>query len=130
MFLCLLRKQFHDQFLSVLTNASSASCKNSGSVKILNVFSGGSNASDSKFFVLCTPPIFLSSRKLKFLEALQCELGFLRWFSPSLQGESRSLFNGCESQSKKIHVLFAISEPLLEYGTIQKSSEKYIKPFC
>ena len=37
--------------------------------------------------------------------------------------------NGCENQSKKIHVLFAISEPLLEYGTIQKSSEKYIQRF-
>ena len=27
-------------------------------------------------------------------------------------------FNGCENQSKEIHVLFAISESLLEYGTI------------
>ena len=55
---------------------------------------------------------------------------FLRWFSPSLQDELRSLFNVCENQSKKIHVLFVISEPLLEYRTIQKSSEKYIKRFC
>ena len=30
-------------------------------------------------------------------------------------------FNGCENQSKKIHVLFAISKPLVEFGTIQKS---------
>ena len=55
---------------------------------------------------------------------------FLRWFSPSLQDESRSLFNGCENQSKKIIVLFAISDPLLEYGTIQKSSQKYIERVC
>ena len=55
---------------------------------------------------------------------------FLRWFSPSLQDESTSLFNGCENHSKKIHVLFAISEPLLEYGTIQKSSQKYIERVC
>ena len=50
--------------------------------------------------------------------------------SPSLQDESRSLFNGCENQSKKIHTLFAIYEPLLEYETIEKSIEKYIKRFC
>ena len=50
-------------------------------------------------------------REIKFLEAL-CELGFLRWFSPYLQDELRTLLN----QSKKI--LFVISEPLLEYGTI------------
>ena len=55
---------------------------------------------------------------------------FLRWFSPSLQDESRSLCNICENQSKKRYVLFVISEPLLEYRTIQKSSEKYIKRFC
>ena len=55
---------------------------------------------------------------------------FLRWFSPSIQDESRSLFNIFENQSKKIHVLFVISEPLLENRTIQKSSEKNIKRFC
>ena len=64
---------------------------------------------------------FLSTREIKFLEAF-CEIGFLRWFSSSLQDKSRTLFNCCENQSKKI--LFVISEPLLEYGTIQKSSEK------
>ena len=46
------------------------------------------------------------------------------------QDEARFLFNGCENQCRKIHVLFAISESLVEYGTIQKSSEKYIKRFC
>ena len=58
---------------------------------------------------------------LKFLEAL-CELGFPRWFSPFFQDESRTLFNCCENHYKKI--LFVFSEPLLEYGTIQKSSGK------
>ena len=59
--------------------------------------------------------------ELNYLEAL-CELSFLMWFSPFYQDESRAMFNCCENQSKKI--LFVFSEPLLEYGTIQKSSEK------
>ena len=65
-----------------------------------------------------------------YLFAFSASSDFLRWFSPSLQDESRSLFNSCENQSRKIHVLFAVSEPLLEYGTIQKSSEKYIERVC
>ena len=52
-----------------------------------------------------------------------CELGFLMWFLPSLQDKTRTLFNCCEKKSKKI--LYEISEPLLEYGTIQESSEKF-----
>ena len=65
-----------------------------------------------------------------YLFVFSASSDFLRWFSPSFQDESRSLFNGCENQSKKIHVLFAISEPLLEHGTIQKSSEKYDERVC
>ena len=60
-------------------------------------------------------------REIKFLEAL-CELGF----SPYLQDELRTLLN----QSKKI--LFVISEPLLEYGTIQNNTkiQKSAKKNC
>ena len=57
-----------------------------------------------------------------------CELGFLGWFLPCLQDESRILFDCCENQSKKI--LFVIPEPFLEYGTIQESSEKTILVNC
>ena len=72
-----------------------------------------------------------SARKLKVFKALiSVNSDFLRLFSPSLQDESRFLFNGCKNQTKKIHVLFVISEPFLEYGTIQVSIEKYIKQFC
>ena len=43
----------------------------------LNGFSSGSRSdvSENNYFVR-VPSIFLSGRKLKFLEALQCELGF------------------------------------------------------
>ena len=57
---------------------------------------------------------------------------FLRWFSPSLQDKSRSLFNGCKNQSKEIHVS-VYNFWALEYTTIQKrqkSSKKYIECFC
>ena len=79
----------------------------------LNGFSSGSDASENNCFVLRLS--FCLPRKLKFLEALQCSASsdFLRWFSSSLQDESRSLFNSncCKNQSKEIHVLFVISEP-------------------
>ena len=71
----------------------------------LNGFSSGSDSSES------TPSIFLSARKLKFLEALQCELGFSQVvFSISSRRVEISV-NGCKNQSKEIHVLFVISEP-------------------
>ena len=76
-----------------------------------------------RVIVLYSLYLFVCHKDKIFLES-PCELCFLRWFSPSLQDESRSLFNGCENQSKKINVVFVISELLLEYGTIQKSSGK------
>ena len=73
--------------------------------------------------VIALYSILLSTREIKVLEAL-CELGFLRWFSPFLRDESRTLFNCCEMMNQSKKILFVISEPLLEYGIIQKSSEK------
>ena len=73
--------------------------------------------------VIALYSIFLSTREIKFLEAL-CELGFLRWFSPFLRDESRTLFDCFEMRNQSKKILFVISEPLLEYGIIQKSSEK------
>ena len=72
-------------------------------------FSASSNAIESNCFVL--PPSFCLPEKENFSRRFICELGFLRWFLPSLQDESRTLFNCCANQSKKM--LLEISEPLL-----------------
>ena len=55
---------------------------------------------------------FLSDRKLKFLETLQCELRFSQVVFSISTRRVEIYFNGCESlnQSKEIHVLFLISE--------------------
>ena len=89
-----------------------------------NGFSSGSDASENNCFVL---RLFVC-QKAKISRDTSVRA---RIFSGSfLQDESRSLFNGWENQSKNIHVLFAISEPLLEYGPNHKDGEKYIKRFC
>ena len=61
--------------------------------------------------MLCTPSVCLSIR----------ELNFSRYFASSVFSGG-FLFNRCENHSKKI--LFVIFQPLLKYGTIQKSSGK------
>ena len=83
-------------------------------------FSASSNVSESDCFVLLLS--FCLPERENFSRHFICELGFLGWFLPSLQGESKDAFNCCENQSKKIRL--EISEPLLEYGTIQESSKK------
>ena len=54
---------------------------------------------------------FLFERKLKFLETLQCELGFSQVVFSISSRRVEIYFNGCENQSKVIHELFVISEP-------------------
>ena len=75
----------------------------------LNGFSSGSDASENNCFVLrlslCLP------RKLKFLEALRYELGFSQVIFSISSKQVEISFNGCENQSKEIHVLFVIFEP-------------------
>ena len=75
----------------------------------LKGFLSGSDASGNNYFVLrlsfCLPEGKTFSRHFR------ASSYFLRWFSQSLQDESRSLFNGCKNQSKEIHALFVISEP-------------------
>ena len=101
-------------------------CKNSESVMTLNVFFSPTLmllrviASHSLYLFVCQKDKISDLEPRGTLRARSV----LRRFSPSLQDESRSLFNGYENQSKKINVLFVISDPLLEYGAIQKSSEK------
>ena len=75
----------------------------------LKGFSSGSDASENNFFVLRLS--FCLPESKNFSRRFSASSYFLRWFSPSLQDESRSLFNGCKDQSKEIHVLFVISEP-------------------
>ena len=62
---------------------------------------------------------FLSDRKRKFLETLQCELRFSQVVFSISSLRVEIYFNGCENQSKEIHVLFVISEP---YNTGQSKS--------
>ena len=88
-----------------------------------NGFSSGSDASENNCFVLRL--FFYQKAKISRDTSVGARIfsgGFLHLF----QDKSRSLFNGCKNQSKKVHVLFAISKPLLEYGTNHTSSEKYI----
>ena len=63
--------------------------------------------------------VYLSARKLKFLETLQYELGFCQVVFSISSRRVEISFNGCENQSKEIHVLFVISEP---YNTGQSKS--------
>ena len=124
-FLCLLRKQFH-HLSSVFWQTHLVPCCLQElwiCYDTKRYFSVNSNASESNCIAL--PPSFcncLPERDWNFSRHFICELGLLWWFLPSLQDESRTLFNCCKNQSKKI--LFIISEPFLEYRTIPESIAK------
>ena len=93
-FLCLLRKQFH-HLSSVFWQTHLVPyclqelwiCYDTKRF----FFSANSNASESNCFVL--PPSFCLPERENFSRHFICELGFLRWFLPSLQDESITLFS-------------------------------------
>ena len=75
----------------------------------LNGFSSGSDASENNCFVLR----LFACQKAKFSRdtSVRCQLGFSQVVFSICSRRVEISFNGCENQSKEIHVLFVISEP-------------------
>ena len=75
----------------------------------LNGFSSGSDASGNNCFVL--HHFVCQKAKISQDTSVQCELGFSQVVFSISSRRVEISFNGCENQSKEIHVLFVISEP-------------------